>query len=130
MRKTAVQNIEKAREEFTKLVDEFKDDPILKTMCLLGVAKAEAALVGMPKEGQLEQFRGDPKKAIEWLDKVAETAPDTEWAKDAKRLADTLRNQNTQQQVVTLQASVYSIPMPSLPKFPKDGFHGLPPFGS
>src|SRR3954471_484550 len=64
-RKTAVENVEKARDAFTKLVDEFKDDPVLKVECMLACAKAEAVLVGMPKEGQLEQFRGDPKKAVE-----------------------------------------------------------------
>lgn len=121
-RKAAVANVEKAREAFTKLVDEFKEDPVLKVECMLACAKAEAVLVGYPKEGQLEQFRGDPKKAVEWLDKVAEAAPDTDWGKDAKKLADTLRNQNTEQQVRTLQTSVYDI-SPALPKFdPKSPF--------
>ena len=136
-RKAAVESVEKARESFTKLVDEFKDDPVLKVECMLACAKAEAVLVGMPKEGQLEQFRGDPKKAVEWLDKVAEAAPDTDWGKDAKKLADALRNQNTEQQVRTLQTSVYDI-SPALPKFdPKSPFppgfpggpHGGSPFG-
>lgn len=131
VRKTAVENVEKARDAFAKLVDEFKDDPTNKTLCLLGCAKAEAALVGMPKEGQLEQFRGDPAKAVEWLDKVAEAAPDTDWGKDSKKLADTLRNQNTQQQVVLLQASAYSIPAPTMPgmdpKMPRDAIHGFTP---
>jgi hypothetical protein len=123
-RKNAVANVEKAREAFAKLVDEFKDDPVIKVECMLACAKAEAVLVGMPKEGQLEQRRGDPAKAIEWLDKVAEAAPETDWGKDAKKLADTLRNQNTQQQVVTLQAMVYDI-SPALPKGPS--IPGLPP---
>ncbi len=130
VRKTAVENVEKARESFTKLVDEFKDDPLLRMMCLLGCAKAESALVGMLKDDTLDQYLGDPKKAIEWLDKVAETAPDTDWGKDSKKLADTLRNQNTQQQVRDLQRSVYLIPTPSFPgfdpKMPKDAAHGFP----
>lgn len=133
VRKTAVENVEKARDAFAKLVDEFKGDPLLKTICLLGAARAEAALVGMPKEGQLETFRGDPAKAIEWLDKVAEAAGETDWGKDAKKLADTLRNQNTQQQVAKLQASVYSIPTPTMPSFdpksPLGGSGGLPGLG-
>ncbi|MBN9120066.1 MAG: hypothetical protein J0I06_13030 [Planctomycetes bacterium] len=138
-RKTAVANVEKARESFTKLVDDFKDDPVIRVECMLACAKAEAVLVGMPKEGQVIdplnpkaiESRGDPKKAVEWLDKVAEAAPDTDWGKDAKKLADTLRNQNTEQQVLTLQGSVYNL-SPSLPgfpfdpKMPKDAAHGFP----
>jgi len=85
----------------------------------------------MPKEGQLEQRRGDPKKAVEWLGKGAQAAPDTDWGKDAKKLADTLRNQNTEQQVVTLQAMVYDL-TPSLPGFGgplPPGFPGMPGLG-
>ena len=122
-RKKAIENVEKAREEFAKLVDEFKDDPIIRVQCMLACAKAEAVLVGMPKEGQLEQFRGDPKKAIEWLDKVAEAAPDTDWGKDSKKFADTLRNQNTEQQVRLLQTSVYD----TAPSLPGLGSGPLPP---
>ena len=137
IRKAAIESVEKARESFTKLADDFKDDPVIKVLCMLACAKAEAALVGMPKEGQLDQFRGTPAKAIEWLDKVAEAAPETDWGKDAKKLADALRNQNTQQQVIQLQTSVYV--MPTLPAFdpkfpfdpsgkmPKDAAHGFGP---
>ena len=127
-RKLAVENIEKARESFTKFADDYKDDPVIHVLCLLACAKAEAVLVGMSKEGQVEQFRGDPKKAIEWLDKVTAAAPETDWGKDAKKLADSLRNQNTQQQVVNLQSSVYVIPtLPKFdPKMPFDPTHGFP----
>lgn len=132
VRKAATESVEKARDAFAKLVDDFKDDPVLKVECMLACAKAEAVLVGMPKEGQLVEFRGNPAKAIEWLDKVAEAAPDTDWGKDAKKFADTLRNLNTQQQVVALHASVYDL-TPTLPKFPfdpkapKDAAHGFGP---
>lgn len=113
-RDSGVRNVEKSREEFEELVNEFNHDLPIKVECMWARAKAEAALVGIPKEGQLDQRRGDPAKAIEWLDKVAEAAPETPIGKDAKKLADTLRNQNTQQQVVTLHASVFSV-SPSLP---------------
>lgn len=132
VRKAATESVEKARDAFAKLVDDFKDDPVLKVECMLACAKAEAVLVGMPKEGQLVEFRGNPAKAIEWLDKVAEAAPETDWGKDAKKFADTLRNLNTQQQVVALHASVYDL-TPTLPKFPfdpkapKDPAHGFGP---
>jgi hypothetical protein len=133
IRAGAVASIEKAREEFAKLVDDFKDDPVLRAQCLFACAKAEAVLVGIPMEGQVEKFRGDPVKAIEWLDKLADTAPETDWGKDAKKLADVLRNQNTKDQVVTLQASLFDL-SPSLPKFPgfdpkmpRDAIHGFGP---
>lgn len=128
-RAEAVENVEKAREEFTKLVDEFKSDPVIRVQCLMGVAQAETALVGIPKAGQLLERRGNPAKAIEWLDKVTEAAPETHWGKDAKKLADALRNQNTQEQIATLQTTLYDL-SPDLkkwdPRVPKDRDHGWP----
>jgi hypothetical protein len=138
MRTTAVANVEKAREEFAKLADEFKNDPVIRVECMLACAKAEAILVGIPKEGKAPNpldpkpltpgdSRGDPLKAVEWLDKVAKEAPDTDWGKDAQKLADTLRNQNTQQQVATLQASLFELaPRFDTSKMPKDAAHGFP----
>jgi hypothetical protein len=133
MRDGAVANVEKAREEFAKLVDEFKDDPVIKVECLYACAKAEAVLIGIPKAGQLAERRGDPKKAIEWLDKVAEAAPDTEWGKSAKKLSEALKNQNTEEQVATLQARLFDVSpvlpggggLPSIPGMPR--MPGLPP---
>jgi hypothetical protein len=126
-REAGVLSVEKARQEFEQLADEFKDDPVIRVECLWSRAKAEAVLVGIPKAGQAErpsvapvgpalERRGDPAKAVEWLDKVSEAAPDTPIGKDAKKLADTLRNQNTAQQVATLQASVFRL-SPALPEF-------------
>jgi hypothetical protein len=96
-RKKAVENIEKARESLGKLLDEFKDDPVLKAECLLGLAKAEAALVPVPaKEGQLTEFKGSIPKVVELLDQLAVTAaPGTPWATDSKKLADALRDPNS-----------------------------------
>ena len=128
-RKEAVANVEQARDSFVKLAEAFKDDPVLKAVCWQGAAKAEASLVGMTKEGTTQRI-GDPNKAVEYLDKVAEAAPDTDWGKDAKKLADILRNKNTQDQVFTLQASVYTIEKPTdpslAPKAPTGGLPGVP----
>ncbi len=131
-RDAAVASVEKAREEFPKLVEEFKDDPVIRVECMYASAKAEAVLVGIPKAGQLAERRGDPKKAVEWLDKVVAAAPDTEWGKSAKKLSETLKNQTTEQQVATLQASLFDVspglPRPSLPGIPgMPGLPGLPP---
>ena len=138
VRKKAVESVEKARTAFIKLADDFKDDPTARVQCLHGAAKAEAALVGMPKDGQTLdplnpkpiENRGDPKKAIELLDKVAEAAPDTDLGKEDKKLADALRNLNTQDQVIKIQAAAYTIEAPLLPgfnpKMPRDAAHGFP----
>lgn len=137
-RKEAVENVEKARDSFLKLADGFKDDPLLKVVCLQSAAKAEASLVGMTREGTTQRI-GDPNKAVEYLDKVAEAAPDTDWGKEAKKLADALRNKTTQEQVLLLQGSVYTSEKPtdplSAPKSPfgapgglGGGFDGLPGF--
>ncbi len=101
---------------------------------MMACAKAEAALVGMLKDGTLDQYYGDPAKVLEWLDKVAEAAPETDWGKDAKKLADDLRNMNTKQQVIDVQRMVYLMPTlspsgPKMPfdptgKMPKDDIHG------
>ncbi len=123
-RAAAIKNIEAAREAFTKLADDFKSDPVLKVQCLMALAKAEAALVGVPKEGVLinndsdrkneNNFRGKTQRAIELLDQVAAEAGDTGWGKDAKKLADAMRNANTADQVITLQAGLYDV-KPTLP---------------
>ncbi len=96
-RKKAIDNIEKARESFGKLLDEFKNDPVFKAECLLALAKAEAALVAVPaKEGQLTEFKGSIAKVVGWLDQLSETAaPETPWATDSKKLAESLRDQNS-----------------------------------
>ncbi|MBM3982073.1 MAG: hypothetical protein FJ304_17780 [Planctomycetes bacterium] len=140
-RAAAVKNVEKARDEFTALVDEFKSDPVIRVQCMLAVAQAEAALVGIPKEGKVPDpfdlkplapgdSRGDPAKAIEWLDKAAEAAGDIPWGKDAKKLADALRNQNTKEQIATLQTSLFDISATPAGKWPagvpKDKAHGWP----
>jgi tetratricopeptide (TPR) repeat protein len=133
IRAAAVANIEKAREEFARMVDEFKNDPVIRVECMFACAKAEAVLIGVLKEGQLEQRRGDPAKAIEWLDRVAEAAPETDWGKDSKKLADVLRNQNEKEQVVTLQARLSDVtttlPKMDFSKMPRDAAHGFPGLG-
>ncbi|MDY3559807.1 hypothetical protein R5W23_000977 [Gemmata sp. JC673] len=132
-RKEAIDNVEKARDSFLKLADAYKDDPIMKAVCLRGAAKGEAALVGMPKDGAPDQYRGDPAKAAEYLDKLAEAVPDTEWSKDAKKLAESLRS--NPRQVIDLQDRAYAMPKPIdpglAPKSPIDnpfgaGLPGLP----
>src|SRR5947209_13367299 len=76
-KKRAVENIEKARETFEKLSGELKNEPLLQAECLLGCAKAEAVLIAVLKDGKDNEFRGSAPKLIEYLDRLAEDAPDT-----------------------------------------------------
>jgi hypothetical protein len=146
VRKAAVESVEKARDTFARLSEEFKDDPIIRVECMLACGKAEAVLIGKSKDSTaplLDPTKilepgaslGNPANAIEWLDRVTEAAPDTDWGKDAKKLADTLRNAKTLQDVINLQGSVYLVPTlpksggpkgPFDPQVPPDLIHGGP----
>lgn len=130
-RRKAVENIEKARGMFEKLADDLKDYPIFKAQCYLGCAKAEEALIGYSKEGKGDEFRGSVDKLIDWLNKLAETAPDTPWGKDARTLADDLKNPAKRHELEETQKKLYT--MPTLipggdPRSPLDtpGVGGIP----
>ncbi|QEL20986.1 hypothetical protein [Limnoglobus roseus] len=79
-RKKTIDNIDKAREQFTKLADDYKDDLTMRAQCLEGAAKAELALVGIPKdaakETSPENSRGSVKKAAELYREYAKTVGD------------------------------------------------------
>jgi hypothetical protein len=105
-RPKAVENVEKARDELAKLLDGFKDDLQLKAQCLWGLAMAEQALVGVPKESAQPtglgpialsaESKGNVDKLLGYLDQVAalqDANPKFEipWAKRAKELAETIR---------------------------------------
>jgi len=125
-RQKAIENIEKARESFTKLLDQFKNDPVFKAECLLGLAKAEAALVGVPVKQEQEptglgpiaiatEFRGKVPKVVEYLDQLsAAAAPNTPWATDSKKLADALRNETSPSstEFVRVQRSLFEFHSP------------------
>lgn len=88
-RKKAIENVEKARDDFAKLADEF-DDITLKGEALRGAASAELALVGIPKDGKPDDFRGSVEKAIEFYKRLAKVAGEKTAAGEAavKRAAD------------------------------------------
>lgn len=101
-RQKAVENIETARKEFERLLPLFEKDPVFKAECLLGLAKAEAALVGVPVKADApaglnpvapsRDARGKVETVIKYLDELAAAAaPDTPWATESKKLADALR---------------------------------------
>jgi hypothetical protein len=85
VRRKAIENIEKAREEFLKLADEFQNDTTLQAQSIDGAANAELALVGIPKDGTIDEFRGSVDRAadlfLRYAKVVGETTPPGEAAK-------------------------------------------------
>jgi hypothetical protein len=139
-RKTAIKNIEDARDLFTKLIDAFKDQPALRVQCYMGMAKSEAAFIGLTKDGSLNETYGSVDKLIDWLDKVAEAAEGTPWGDDAKKRSESLKAGGTmKEEFLNVQRSLYNVAlMPSFPdggplapgKTPLDGgIPGLPGVG-
>ena len=138
-RKRAVESIGKAREAMTQLADAFKGDPVLRAECYLGLAKAEAALIGLNGEGKSVggvaapgESLGSPAKVVEWLDKLAEVADGTPWGDDAKKLSASLKNPTgpITEELKRVQTNLYNTALlPSLP--PRDPFSpgGAPPGG-
>lgn len=132
-RKRAIENIDTARDLMTKLIDKFKDQPILKLECFVGMAKSEAALIGINKEGSPTESRGSVEKLIEWLDKIGEAAEGTPWGDDAKKLSSSLKSgSKVKDELVNLQRSLYTLTQvfpgggPIAPDGPFSGFPTLP----
>lgn len=130
-RQSALAAIEQAKETFTKVAPDLKDSPVLQAECYLGLAKAELALVGITKEGRIDTFRGDPRVAAEWLDKLAAVADGTPWGEDAKKLAGELRAQGglVERDIVRVQTNLYNMAL--FPSRPGGGMFGPggSPFG-
>lgn len=113
-RKKGVENIEKARDVMGKLADEFKDNLALRVQCLIAVAKAEEALIGIPKDGKTDEFRGSPKKTAEYYDAAAAAAQGTPLAEDLKKYAERMRSKEIE--VVQVQGQLNNLMTP--PKSP------------
>jgi hypothetical protein len=78
-----VANIEEGRGRFQKLKDEFKNEPVLRCQAMLGIAEAEEALIGIPKENSPGEYRGNIDEAIKRYREVADTYPTTELGRKA-----------------------------------------------
>ncbi len=105
-RKEAVEDIEKARDSFVRLADVFKADQTLHPQCLYGAAKAEEALVRIPKDGKPDEYRGTIERTIELLDQVAKAAGKTPMGVEAQKQADLLRQNGASREYTLLQTEL------------------------
>ena len=138
--KTAATKIAEARDAFEQLADAFKGDVVLLAECHLGMAKAEAALVGVAKDPDAagpKEYVGSVEKLTAYLDKLAESAADLPWGVQAGKLSATLKTAGSRDQWVNAQRLLYELPTPRTPDpkmndplspgdFPGGG---LPPLG-
>jgi hypothetical protein len=135
-RKKALENIDAARDLMAKLADAFAGQPVLRAECYLGLAKAEAALIGINKDGKLDEYRGTVERLAEYLEKLAEAAAGTPWGDEAAKLLEKLRGPDpkAREELVAVQRSLYNTallpgptgtgPLPPLGDLP--GFGGTP----
>lgn len=99
------ESIDKAREDFLRLADVFQADKVQRPECLWGAAKAEEALIGVPKKANSLEHMGLVSKAVEYYQKTAEAARDTPLGKLAKAKAEELnKNANI---VTSLQSDLF-----------------------
>lgn len=127
----AIESIERAREEFRKLAEEFGSDQTLKAQCIDGEAHAELSLVGIPKKDNPEQDRGSVDKAAELFREYAKIIGEsTKPGEEAtKRAEDLLANS---QEVVRIARTLNLRLSPpttdlQLPKSPLDFNPSVPP---
>jgi len=122
----AIKSIQSAQEDFKKLAEEFKDDPVFKAQCYHGLAKAEAALLGLEKF----QAGGSVDKLIEYLDKLGEIDDKAPWCVRAKELSAALKdkNRNTRDELIIVQRELYDTPsLPGTGDFGAPGGPGMGP---
>lgn len=129
-RKQGIANVVKAREEFAKLADEFKTDLTLRAECLDAEAEAELSLVGVRKEGTIDDYLGSVDKAVElyreYARLVGESTPPGE---KAKKKADDLTAKKDEVLRVARELDEKLQPKTpglDLPKSPFDGKPGSP----
>lgn len=136
-RNKAVENLEKARDEFTKLAEEFQADPTLRATSLMGAAEAELALVGVPKTDGLGSV-GSVSAAAELYRKAAQAVGEaTPVGEQAKKRADELEANKEEIERVGVQlydrpvigttAPTFGGPQPSGPKAPDMPLPSIPP---
>ena len=86
-REAAVSQVEQARQLYADLAQECTDDPILAPQALMGAAKAEEALAGIPKTDDASECLD---KALEYYRRLTKNYPNSFLAKAAQERVDSL----------------------------------------
>lgn len=82
-RKLAINNLRDAREMYLQLATECMDDSLLRQEALMGAAKAEEALVGVPKDDKEGETYGSLDEALKLYRKLGESYPESFLGKQA-----------------------------------------------
>lgn len=127
VRDKSIDSVVAAKDELVKLADEFKGDPTLRAQCLDLAAKAELALVGVPKSPGSMDFKGSVEMAVAHYKTLAETVgKDTAAGKAASdRAADLEKNRD---KVIDLGRELETLltPPPPAPGIISPGGLGTP----
>ena len=86
-REAAVSQVKQARQLYADLAQECTDDPILAPQTLMGAAKAEEALAGIPKTDDASECLD---KALEYYRRLTKNYPNSFLAKAAQERVDSL----------------------------------------
>jgi tetratricopeptide (TPR) repeat protein len=89
-RDSAVKQVKEARKLFDNLSQECVDDPVLAPQALMGAAKAEEALVGIPANNDPAEGEGHLDSALEYYQKLTKKYPKSFLAKTAQERIDQL----------------------------------------
>src|SRR5262245_61663493 len=90
-RAKAVTDVDRARGLYVELIQESKGDAVLQREATLAAAKAEEALIGIPKADNASESRGNIDKALELYEQASRDFPDTPQGKEAAERAKDIR---------------------------------------
>lgn len=109
-RTQAIDDLEAARQVYAQLRQETSDAPLLYQEALMGLAKAEEALIGVPSLDKPGEFRGSFDKALEYYEELAQAQPTTFQTESAARYAKELRAKAAQVRAFYAELSRLSKP--------------------
>jgi hypothetical protein len=89
-RDSAVSQVKNAKRLYGDLVKECTGDPILAPQALMGAAKAEEALVGIPKDDNPAESEGNLDKALGYYEDLVKNYPKSFLTKTAQERIDNL----------------------------------------
>ena len=95
-RDAAFAKIEEGRKLYLEVAGELKDTPLLQQEAYLNCAVAEEALLGTPKEGKNDEFRGNFDTMIKYYRQAAEISPASDASKGYAATADKKKNQQVE----------------------------------